>query len=104
MFKCPEPAGILRVTLVEARDLMRMDVSLFGRKGKSDPYVKMSVGAKQHQSRTVKNTVEPGWDETWEVALEVSPSWPTWPGRDSSYVFDIFIMPTRLLDKFLLSL
>ena len=83
VFKCPEPAGILRVTLVEARDLMRMDVSLFGRKGKSDPYVKMSVGAKQHQSRTVKNTVEPVWDETWEVALEVSPG-------DSSNIFNVF--------------
>lgn len=71
IFKCPEPEGILRITLVEARNLMRMDFGFFGTPGKSDPYVTLSVGAKKFKSQIVKKTIDPVYGETWEAVVEV---------------------------------
>ena len=71
VFKCPEPEGILRVTLVEAKNLMKMDFGFFGNPGKSDPYVHLSVGAKKFKSQIVKKTVDPVYGETWEAVVEV---------------------------------
>jgi len=71
VFKCPEPEGILRITLVEAKNLMKMDIGFFGNHGKSDPYVVLSVGAKKFKSRIVKKSVDPVYGETWETVVEV---------------------------------
>jgi len=72
VFKCPEPEGVLRIALVQARDLMRMDFSLFGRKGKSDPYAVISVGAKEYRTKIIRNSVNPVWEEEWEVVIDVA--------------------------------
>jgi len=71
VFKCPEPEGILRITLVEAKNLMKMDFGFFGNPGNSDPYVTLSVGAKKFKSQIVKKTVDPVYGETWEAVVEV---------------------------------
>eukprot|EP00092_Neocalanus_flemingeri_P000407 GFUD01000433.1.p1 GENE.GFUD01000433.1~~GFUD01000433.1.p1 ORF type:complete len:792 (+),score=178.56 GFUD01000433.1:116-2491(+) len=71
VFKCPEPEGVLRITLVEAKNLMRMDFGFFGNPAKSDPYVVLSVGAKKFKSRTVMKTIDPVYGETWEAIVEV---------------------------------
>jgi len=71
VFKCPEPEGVLRITLVEARNLMKMDFGFFGNPGKSDPYVVLSVGANKFRSQIVKKTVDPVYGETWEAVVEV---------------------------------
>ena len=71
VFKCPEPEGVLRITLVEAKNLMKMDVGFLGNPGKSDPYVILSVGANKFKSRIVKKTVDPVYGETWEAVVEV---------------------------------
>jgi len=59
--KMPEPEGVLRIHLVEAKNLMKMDIGMLG-KGKSDPYAIISVGAQQFKTDTINNTVNPKWD------------------------------------------
>jgi len=70
VFKCPEPRGILRVTVVEASNLMAKDLSLFGA-ASSDPYCCLSIGARQYKTVVVKKSLDPVWDETWESIVEV---------------------------------
>jgi len=64
-FKCPQLKGVLRITLVEARDLMKMDLI-----GDSDPFCNLSVGCQHWQSSVVKNSLEPVWKEDWEAVVE----------------------------------
>ena len=40
-------------------------------KGKADPYAVVSVGAKEYKTRILKNTINPVWEEDWEVVIEV---------------------------------
>jgi len=64
-FKCPQLKGVLRITLVEARDLMKMDLI-----GDSDPFCNLSVGCQHWQSSVVKRSLEPVWKEDWEAVVE----------------------------------
>lgn len=66
--KMPEPEGVLRIHVVEAKDLMKKDISMLG-KGKSDPYAIVSVGAQQFRTQTIDNTVNPKWDYWCEAFI-----------------------------------
>uniref|UniRef100_A0A2M4A0N4 Putative phosphoinositide 3-kinase n=1 Tax=Anopheles triannulatus TaxID=58253 RepID=A0A2M4A0N4_9DIPT len=66
--KMPEPEGVLRIHVVEAKDLMKKDISMLG-KGKSDPYAIISVGAQQFRTQTIDNTVNPKWDYWCEAFI-----------------------------------
>ncbi|XP_058061692.1 extended synaptotagmin-2 isoform X1 [Anopheles bellator] len=66
--KMPEPEGVLRIHVVEAKDLMKKDISMLG-KGKSDPYAIISVGAQQFRTQTIDNTVNPKWDYWCEAEI-----------------------------------
>uniref|UniRef100_A0A182PKG6 Uncharacterized protein n=1 Tax=Anopheles epiroticus TaxID=199890 RepID=A0A182PKG6_9DIPT len=66
--KMPEPEGVLRIHVVEAKDLMKKDISVLG-KGKSDPYAIISVGAQQFRTQTIDNTVNPKWDYWCEAFI-----------------------------------
>ena len=57
VFKCPQPDGVLRITVVEAKNLMHCDFGFFG-SGQSDPYVVLSIGAKKYRTETIKKTGE----------------------------------------------
>ncbi|KAF7284996.1 hypothetical protein GWI33_012316 [Rhynchophorus ferrugineus] len=59
--KAPEPEGVLRVHVVEAKHLMKKDISVLG-KGKSDPYAVITVGAQTFKTKVIDNTVDPKWD------------------------------------------
>jgi Ca2+-dependent lipid-binding protein len=59
---------VLRVHVVEAKHLMKMDIGVL-RKGKSDPYAIISVGAQVFRTKTIDNTVNPRWDFWCEVSL-----------------------------------
>lgn len=59
--KCPTPAGVLRIQVIEAQNLMKKDVGLMGM-GKSDPYCILRLGAQKFQTKTINNTVNPKWD------------------------------------------
>lgn len=59
--KCPTPAGVLRIQVIEAQNLMKKDVGLMGM-GKSDPYCILRLGAQKFQTKTINNTINPKWD------------------------------------------
>lgn len=68
--KMPEPEGVLRVHVVEAKNLMKMDIGMLG-KGKSDPYAIVTVGAQQFRTQTIDNNVNPKWDYWCEANVYV---------------------------------
>ena len=62
------PQGVVRVHLLEARDLVAKDTYMMGLvKGKSDPYATLRVGNRQVKSKTVKENLQPRWNEVYEV-------------------------------------
>ncbi|KZC10058.1 PREDICTED: extended synaptotagmin-2 [Dufourea novaeangliae] len=66
--KMPEPEGVLRIHVVEAKHLMKKDIGVLG-KGKSDPYAIINVGAQEFRTKTIDNTVNPKWDFWCECAV-----------------------------------
>lgn len=54
---------------MEAKNLMKKDITVLG-KGKSDPYVILTVGAQQFRTQTINNTVDPKWDYWCEVSRD----------------------------------
>lgn len=62
--------GILRVHVIEAKHLMKKDISVLG-KGKSDPYAVINVGAQEYRTKTIDNTVNPQWDFWCEVDIQL---------------------------------
>ncbi|CAK9807756.1 Extended synaptotagmin-2 [Anthophora plagiata] len=66
--KIPEPEGVLRIHVVEAKHLMKKDIGVLG-KGKSDPYAIINIGAQEFRTKTIDNTVNPKWDFWCECAV-----------------------------------
>ncbi|KAG5314335.1 ESYT2 protein, partial [Acromyrmex insinuator] len=66
--KIPEPEGVLRIHVVEAKHLMKKDIGMLG-KGKSDPYAVINVGAQEFRTKIIDNTVNPKWDYWCECAV-----------------------------------
>ena len=61
--------GVLRLHLLEAASLVAKDNLMGGmRKGKSDPYVKVTVGEHAFKSHVVKENLNPTWNEMYEVS------------------------------------
>ncbi|EEB86962.1 hypothetical protein MPER_15902, partial [Moniliophthora perniciosa FA553] len=57
--------GVLRVTLLDGRDLRSAD-----RSGKSDPYVVFVLnGQRVHKSETIKKTLNPDWNEDFTLSV-----------------------------------
>ncbi|XP_041929455.1 extended synaptotagmin-3 [Alosa sapidissima] len=70
----PLPRGVVRVRLLEAKDLMAKDTYMLGLvKGKSDPYAILRVGNAQYKSKTIKENLNPHWDETYEFVVHEAP-------------------------------
>ncbi|XP_030748072.1 extended synaptotagmin-2 isoform X1 [Sitophilus oryzae] len=69
--KAPEPEGVLRVHVVEAKHLMKKDIGMLG-KGKSDPYAIITVGAQTFKTKVIDNTVDPKWDYWCEATVSSS--------------------------------
>lgn len=70
-FLMRQPSGVLTVTLVEARDLVKKDKHVLG-SGKSDPYAKVSVGERlfDFRSKYIAKTVNPKWDYVSTFLME----------------------------------
>uniref|UniRef100_A0A034VD48 Extended synaptotagmin-2 n=2 Tax=Bactrocera dorsalis TaxID=27457 RepID=A0A034VD48_BACDO len=68
--KMPEPEGILRIHVIEAKDLMKKDIGVLG-KGKSDPYAVINVGAQEFKTQIIENNVNPKWDYWCEAKIFV---------------------------------
>lgn len=70
----PLPRGVVRVHLLEARDLVAKDTYMMGMvKGKSDPYVTLRVGTRFHKSKTIKENLHPKWNEVYEFVVHEAP-------------------------------
>merc|ERR1712106_767797 len=68
VLKCPDSAGVVRVKLMRAADLVNKDG--FG-SGKSDPYVILTVGAHTQRVPTITDSCNPHWDHTYDFPIEV---------------------------------
>ncbi|CDW57006.1 ATP bind 1 and RrnaAD and FPL and C2 domain conta ining protein [Trichuris trichiura] len=64
-----EPQGVIRVGVIAAKDLENKDSLL---KGKSDPYVRTSVGCQIHKTKTIDNDLNPVWNEQFDAIVELS--------------------------------
>ncbi|XP_026068796.1 extended synaptotagmin-1 isoform X1 [Carassius auratus] len=68
----PDPSfgaeGVLRLHLLEAEDLVAKD-NMIGRKGKSDPYVKILIGDTVFKSHVIKENLNPVWNEMYELVM-----------------------------------
>uniref|UniRef100_A0A8D2ZR14 Extended synaptotagmin-3 n=1 Tax=Scophthalmus maximus TaxID=52904 RepID=A0A8D2ZR14_SCOMX len=70
----PLPRGVVRVHLLEARDLLAKDTYMMGLvKGKSDPYATLRVGNRHFTSRTIKENLHPKWNEVFEFVVHEAP-------------------------------
>lgn len=59
---------MVRVHVLEARDLVAKDTYMMGLvKGKSDPYAKLRVGDRLFKTKTIKQNLNPVWNEVYEV-------------------------------------
>ena len=70
-YMLPRPAGLLYITLKEARDLLKKDRHIGG-SGKSDPYAIISIGEKKvsFRNRYVAKTVNPTWNYSTSFVME----------------------------------
>ena len=68
--KCPDSAGVLRVKLIKARNLVDRDL-----RGVSDPYAILTVGATSHRAATIQDNLNPKWNEHFDFPIEVSSGW-----------------------------
>ncbi|XP_074537953.1 extended synaptotagmin-1 [Halichoeres trimaculatus] len=92
--------GVLRIHLVEAQNLIAKDNFMGGMvKGKSDPYVKIRVAGITYRSHTIKENLNPIWNELYEVILTQL------PGQEIQFeLFDKDIDQDDFLGRFKLSL
>ncbi|XP_049420834.1 extended synaptotagmin-2-A isoform X2 [Epinephelus fuscoguttatus] len=66
----PMPKGVLRIHFLEAQDLEGKDTFLGGLiKGKSDPYGVLQIGNQLFQSKAVKESLHPKWNEVYEALV-----------------------------------
>ncbi|KAE9556463.1 hypothetical protein FO519_000348 [Halicephalobus sp. NKZ332] len=65
----PEPDGIIRIKVIEARNLENKDISFLS-KDKSDPYCELQVGAQIFKTRTINNNLNPIFNEFFEAVVD----------------------------------
>jgi Ca2+-dependent lipid-binding protein len=69
--KFPKPDGILRIDIIEAKNLPHSDNLLILTKNSVDAYVKINIG--QYKFKThIQKSIHPKWYETFEVPIEES--------------------------------
>ena len=64
----PIPEGVVRMKVIEATELTKMDSALRG--GAADPYIVLGVGAQKFRTKTCKNTLKPVWNEVYEAFVD----------------------------------
>ncbi|TNN82482.1 Extended synaptotagmin-1 [Liparis tanakae] len=92
--------GVLRIQLVEGQNLIAKDNFMGGMvKGKSDPYVKIRVAGITFRSHTIKENLNPIWNELYEVILTQL------PGQEIQFeLFDKDLDQDDFLGRFKLNL
>jgi Ca2+-dependent lipid-binding protein len=69
--KFPKPDGVLRIDILEAKNLPKYDHSLLLTKNFVDAYVTISIGQYKFKTHIHKSN-NPKWYETFEVPIEES--------------------------------
>ncbi|XP_048779996.1 extended synaptotagmin-2-like isoform X3 [Ostrea edulis] len=69
LLKYPPPEGVLRIHMMEARNLVSADLAFVG-KGKSDPYAVLKFGPEKFKTKVINNTVNPAWNEVFETVID----------------------------------
>ncbi|XP_043988455.1 extended synaptotagmin-3 isoform X1 [Gambusia affinis] len=70
----PLPRGVVRVHVLEGRDLVAKDTYMMGLvKGKSDPYLTLRVGNRLFRTKTIKENLHPKWNEVYEFVIHEAP-------------------------------
>ncbi|RVE57847.1 hypothetical protein OJAV_G00203390 [Oryzias javanicus] len=70
----PLPRGVVRVHVLEARNLVAKDTYMRGLvKGKSDPYAIVRVGNRHFKTKTINNCLDPKWNEVYEFVVHEAP-------------------------------
>ncbi|CAB1330122.1 unnamed protein product, partial [Coregonus sp. 'balchen'] len=92
--------GVLRIHLVEASNLIAKDNFIGGMvKGKSDPYAKIRVAGVTFRSHTIKENLNPYWNELYEIILTQL------PGQEIQFeLFDKDLDQDDFLGRFKLNL
>ncbi|XP_077993095.1 extended synaptotagmin-2-A-like isoform X2 [Glandiceps talaboti] len=67
--KFPLPKGVLRIGVMEAKDLMRKDVAVFS-KGSSDPFCVVHVGGQKFKTKTIDSNIHPVWERYYEAIVD----------------------------------
>lgn len=63
------PKGVLRISVIKGINLKKADFGVFGA-GKSDPYVKITGLGLPKRTKTISNSTDPIWNETFDFMLE----------------------------------
>lgn len=64
----PIPEGVVRIGVIEAKELIKMDSALKG--GAADPYINIEIGAQVFRTKTCKNTLNPVWNEVYDAFVD----------------------------------
>ncbi|XP_015279134.1 PREDICTED: extended synaptotagmin-1 [Gekko japonicus] len=72
--RSPVPRGVVRVHLVEAKDVQSKDKYIKGMiEGKSDPYAVVRVGTQVFTSKVIDEDLSPTWNEMYEFIVHEVP-------------------------------
>ncbi|XP_053153668.1 extended synaptotagmin-1 isoform X2 [Hemicordylus capensis] len=72
--RSPIPRGVVRVHLIEAKDVQSKDKYIKGMiEGKSDPYAVVRVGTQVFTSKVIDEDLNPKWNETYEFIVHEVP-------------------------------
>ncbi|XP_061470728.1 extended synaptotagmin-1 isoform X1 [Rhineura floridana] len=72
--RSPIPRGVVRVYLMEAKDLQSKDKYIKGMiEGKSDPYAIVRVGTQVFTSKVIDEDLNPKWNEMYEFIVHEVP-------------------------------
>ncbi|KAM3724388.1 Extended synaptotagmin-2 [Dirofilaria immitis] len=65
----PEPDGVVRLKIVEARNLENRDIK-FTKSMASDPYCEIQIGSQFYRTKTIDNDLNPVWNEYFEFVVD----------------------------------
>jgi len=82
LLKFPLPEGILRVHVLEAKDLVAKDTQVF-QANTSDPYVVVTACGKKQKTAVVSSSVNPRWNESFDFIVH-----DVWHSSVSIELFD----------------
>lgn len=67
--KYPLPDGVLRIHMIEAKELIKADIGVL-KKGLSDPYAVIKLGANKFKTPVIQNTITPVWNSVFETVID----------------------------------